>query len=72
MQEDLYMTERETRIKVINRAAPAGFIYFVTFIGAAVYFEQHTTTFWSVVGGLLEAIVWPAFVVFHVLQALAA
>jgi hypothetical protein len=66
------MAEKETRIKVINRAAPGGFIYLVTFIGAAVYFEQHVTGFWGAIVGLLEAIVWPAFLVFHILQSLAA
>ena len=66
------MAERETRINVINRAAPMGFIYFVTFMGAAIYFEQHAIGFWSVIVGLLEAIVWPGFVVFHVLTYLGA
>ena len=66
------MVEHGPRIKIINRAAPAGFVYFVTFIGAAVYFEQHALGFWDVIVGLLQALVWPAFFVFHALQALGA
>lgn len=66
------MSERETRIKVINKAAPMGSVYLLTLIGAAVYFEQAATGFWSVVVGLLEALVWPAFFVYHVLKLLGA
>ena len=66
------MSERDMRIKVINRAAPGGFIYLLTFIGAAVYFEQHALGFWDVIVGLLQALVWPAFFIFHALTLLGA
>ncbi len=47
------------------QAAPAGAVYGLGFIGAAVYFISHTTTFWMGVVGFLKAIVWPAFLVYH-------
>lgn len=49
---------------------PAGAVYCLGFIGAAIYFIQHATTFWGSVLGFLEAIVWPAFVVYKVLEFL--
>jgi hypothetical protein len=57
-------------IKVINDHGPMGFIFFVAFIGAAVYFVQQSTGFWGFIGALLKAIVWPGFVIYHVLQVL--
>ena len=54
-------------IRVINESGPLGFVFFVAFIGAAVYFVQHSSGFWGFVLALLEAAVWPAFVVYHVL-----
>jgi hypothetical protein len=57
-------------VKVIERA-PSGFIVFLFYIGAAIYFVHKTTGgFWEVVLALLQAIVWPVYVIYHVLQAL--
>ncbi len=59
-------------VKVINQA-PVGFVFFLAFIGAAIYFIQHTTGgFWEVILALLKAIIWPVFVMYHVLQLLGA
>lgn len=68
------MKERymQNSVKVINKGAPLGGAYLVTFIGAAVYFVQQAVDFWSVIVALLKALVWPAFVVYHVLQLLHA
>ncbi len=46
--------------------------YSLGFIGAAVYYVSTATGFWVGVLGILKAIVWPAFLVFEALQALAA
>jgi len=46
----------------------ANFAYILAFIGAAVYFISHATGFWMGVLGFLKAIVWPAFVVYGLLQ----
>jgi len=40
-------------------------LYFVGFIGAAVYFIGHAQNFWDGVLGFLKAIVWPAFLVYE-------
>jgi len=51
---------------------PSGFIFFVAYIGAAIYFVQQSSGFWAVILALLKAAVWPAYVLYHVLQTLHA
>ena len=45
-------------------------VYGMAFIGALVYFIQHATTFWSVVLGILKAIIWPAVLIYNLLEFL--
>jgi len=45
----------------------AGGVYFLGFIGAAIYYIQQATGFWSGVLGILKAFVWPAFLVYKLL-----
>ncbi len=45
-------------------------VYGLAFIGAAVYFIGHAATFWAGVLGFLKAIVWPALLVYNVLDFL--
>jgi hypothetical protein len=47
-----------------------GGIYGLAFIGAAVYFIQHSTTFWEGALGFLKAIVWPAILMYKLLELL--
>lgn len=44
-----------------------GGVYFLGFIGSAVYYIQQANGFWGGVLGLLKAIVWPAFLVYKLL-----
>lgn len=48
----------------------SGAVYGLGFIGAAVYFIQHATTFGIGLVGLLKAIVWPAILVYKLLSFL--
>lgn len=48
----------------------AGAVYGLGFIGAAIYYIQHAATFWAGVIGVLKALVWPAFLVYHALAYL--
>jgi hypothetical protein len=45
-------------------------VYFVGFIGAAVYYIGHASGFWLGVLGFLKACVWPAMLVYHALLVL--
>jgi hypothetical protein len=59
---------RDNRVSIV-RDGQWGFFFLLAYIGAAIYFVSHSDgTFWGVVLGLLQAIVWPVYVVFHALQ----
>ena len=58
--------------KEVQGTAPAGAVYGLGFIGAAVYFIAHATSFWIGVLGFLKAIVWPAFLVYEAFKCLLA
>jgi hypothetical protein len=45
-------------------------LYGLGFIGAAVYYIAHAPTFWAGVVGFLKALVWPAFLVYKLLEFL--
>ena len=47
-----------------------GGIYGLAFIGAAIYFIQHAATFWEGVIGLIKALVWPAILMYKLLEFL--
>jgi hypothetical protein len=47
-----------------------GDVYGVGLVGAVIYFIQHATTFWGGVLGVLKAMIWPAFVVYKLLEFL--
>jgi hypothetical protein len=44
-----------------------GAVYFLGFIGAAIYYVQNATGFWNGVLGILKALVWPAMLVYKLL-----
>lgn len=54
----------------VHSSGMLGGAYFLTIIGAAVYFIQQATTFWGGVLGLLKAFVWPAFMIYRILELL--
>ncbi len=55
--------------KVINRSAGQA-VYGLGFIGALIYYIQHAATFGMGLLGLLKAIVWPAMIIYRVLETL--
>jgi hypothetical protein len=59
-----------TNTKVQN-GAPAGAIYAMGLVGAAVYYISTATSFWLGVLGLLKSLVWPAFLVYEAMKSLA-
>ncbi|MBN1599166.1 MAG: hypothetical protein JW894_12805 [Bacteroidales bacterium] len=58
--------------KNVQNNAPAGAVYGLGLIGAAIFYISQATSFWVGVLGILKAIVWPAFLVFEALKALGA
>ena len=49
-----------------------GGFYFLGIIGAAVFYLQNASGFWEGFLGILQALVWPAFLVYEALVRLAA
>jgi hypothetical protein len=47
-----------------------GGIYGLAFIGAAVYFIHHATSFWGGVLGFFKALLWPAILMYKLLEFL--
>lgn len=58
------------RRKGMRRDSLFGGVYGLAFIGSAVYFIQQSTSFWAGVLGFLKAIVWPAVLMYKILQLL--
>ena len=56
--------------KKMGSGGPNGAVYGLGFIGAVIYFIAHATGFWVGVLGVLKAIVWPAFLVYYLLDFL--
>jgi hypothetical protein len=50
--------------------AVGGAVYGLGFIGALVYFIQSASSFWDGAYGVFQAMVWPAFFVYGVLDFL--
>jgi len=51
-------------------ASGGGAVYGLGLIGALVYYWQNADGFWSHIWGLVEAVLWPAFVVYDLLRHL--
>ncbi len=47
-----------------------GYILFMAYIGAVIYFIERNEGFWGTVLAFLQAAVWPAYVLYHVLGLL--
>jgi hypothetical protein len=56
--------------KAVNNSGAFGGVYFLAFIGAAIYYIQQADSFWGWIVGLFKAAVWPAFIMYEVLKLL--
>jgi hypothetical protein len=56
--------------KHVHDSGPAGAVYGLGLIGAAIFFISQATGFWMGVFGFLKALVWPAFLVYHLFKYL--
>jgi hypothetical protein len=67
----MVMAEKE-RDRYRGGGGTGGAVYGLGLIGALVYYIQAADGFWLVVLGILKALVWPAFLTYHVLKFLSA
>lgn len=68
MEEKVDCKEKKTSYR--KGHAPAGAVYGLGFIGAAIFYISIAPTFWLGVLGFLKAIVWPVFLVLEALKYL--
>lgn len=61
---------RRDKVKVINEQGPLGWVFFMAYIGAFLYFFNLDPTFWGFILALLKAAVWPAYMLYEVLSLL--
>ncbi len=62
--------EKKRRWKGKRSGSTPGVIYGLALVGAAIYYIQHATTFWGGVLGFLKALVWPALLIYKLLEFL--
>ena len=58
------------RWKGVRDNGTSSAVYGMAFIGALVYFVQHSLSFWGVVLGIIKAIIWPAVLIYNLLEFL--
>jgi len=63
------MEDTEVR-KTRKAASVSSGTYGLGFIGAAIYFIQHATSFGDGILGFFKALLWPAFVIYNLLEHL--
>lgn len=62
------MKKDSVKSNMVSQNGPTGFVLFIAWIGAAVYFVQQSAGFWGFCVAILRACVWPAYVLYHVLK----
>jgi hypothetical protein len=66
------MSESRRSVRIVESSGPWAFFFLLAYIGAAIYFISHSDgSFWAVILGLLQAMVWPVYVMYDVLELLA-
>ena len=67
------MQKDKSRTVQVVEHGPWGFFHFLAYIGAAIYFISRSDGgFWDVILGLLQAIVWPVYVIYNTLRLIGA
>lgn len=56
--------------EVVKVDSGVGFVLFIAYIGALVFFVERNVGFWGDVLAFLQAAVWPAYVMYNVLGIL--
>ncbi len=60
----------KSKKEIAQQNAPSGFVLFVAWFGALVYFMQQAQGFIGFVLAFLKACVWPAYLLYYALLAL--
>lgn len=68
--ETIIEERKEKKRRMNNHQAVGGGVYGLAFVGALIYYLQRATSFWDGVYGVLQAMLWPAFLVHKLLDFL--
>ncbi len=71
LEDRIHSNKRFIMATEVSGNVPAGAVYALGLIGAAVYFISIATGFWEGLLGVLKALVWPAILVFDAFTTLA-
>lgn len=63
---------KDKTVKVVNEHGSEGYVLFMAWIGALIYFVQQSEGFWGFIVAILQSLVWPAYVAHEVLKLLNA
>jgi hypothetical protein len=59
---------KTAKSKHVDKAAgPGGFVFFVAWVGAVIYFVGQVDGFWNIMVAILKSFVWPAYLVYYLL-----
>lgn len=61
---------KDKTVKVINDHGPLGYIFFVAWVGALIYFVQHSEGFSGFIMAIIKACVWPGILLHKILSLL--
>ena len=64
------MGKDNKKVQVAGRDGAAGFVFFLAWVGALVYFVQQASGFGGLILAFLKACVWPAYLVYYVFRLL--
>lgn len=71
MNDEKNLSEDECgKRKCTTHCGTSSAVYGLGLIGAAIYYIQNAESFWIGALGILKAIIWPAFVVYKLLEFL--
>ena len=62
----------EKHVEIIHKnvGGGGGAVYGLGFLGALVYYISHANTFWQGVLGIIKALLWPALLIYNLLDFL--
>lgn len=67
---DSLQQEHKKQRGIRNDATASSVVYGMGFLGALTYYIVHATTFWEGVFGVFKALIWPAMLVYKLLEFL--
>ncbi len=62
---------KNVSMQAVDKSGPAGFVLFVAWFGALAYFIGQVDGFWNIILAFFKACVWPAYLIYYLLQSLS-